>query len=57
MKYSEIKNVLPNANYGYIDFTPEQVEALTVEHYLTEINGVAVLGTVEPVEALAELAV
>lgn len=55
MKYSDIRNVLPNANHVYAGVSDEQVEALTVEHYLTKIGDEILLGTMEPVAELSEL--
>lgn len=54
MKYSEAKELLPNANYIYVGVTDKEVAKVAAVHYDTVLNDVRLFGTLEPVEALAK---
>lgn len=53
IQYKDAINLLPNANYIYADVTISEIEAVNAHVYMTEIDGILILGTTEQVEALA----
>ena len=55
MKYSDALELLPNATYIYSDVSDDVLNNLAIAHYVSELDGVKILGTNEPVEGLTEL--
>jgi hypothetical protein len=55
MKYSDAKNLIPSAAHVYVGATQEQIDAVNVQKYVSEFEGVSILGTLEPVAGLTEL--
>lgn len=55
MKYTDAKEMLPNAEFIYADVTQEQIDLVTTPHYVSDVAGVKILGTNEPIEGLIEL--
>jgi hypothetical protein len=55
MKYSDAKNLVPNARHLYIGVTQEQIDAVEIQKYVSEFEGSKILGTLEPVDGLVEL--
>ena len=53
MKYQDAKELLPNANYIYAGVTDDEVAQITSAHYDTRFDDVRLLGTIEPIESLA----
>jgi len=54
MKYVDVKNLLPNANFIYIDVDEDEISAVESAHYVTEFDGKKVLGTVMAIEELKD---
>lgn len=55
MKYSDAKNLVPNATHLYVGATQEQIDAVVGQKYVSEFEGVSILGINEPVDGLVEL--
>ena len=55
MKYSDAKNLIPSAAHLYVGVTQEHIDAVTTQKYVSEFEGVSILGTLEPIDSLVEL--
>lgn len=55
MKFSEIKSALSSATYVYANLTQADIDALTTDNYVSEINGVVLVGTNVPIEGFVEI--
>lgn len=56
MKFSKIREFLSSANYVYAGLTQEDVDALTVDNFVAEIDGKKLVGTYSPLEGFEEIA-
>lgn len=56
MKYSDAKNLVPSATYLYVGVSQEDIDLVEGHKYISEFEGEKILGTMEPVEFLIELA-
>ena len=55
MTYQEAKGLLPNANFIYTDVSDKQLSSITLQCYVSELNGERIVGTLEPIAKLNEL--
>lgn len=53
MSYEQLQQFI-TAPILYGNVTLDEVEALTVNHYLTTLGGINYIGTFDPVDALAD---
>lgn len=51
--YQDLKNLLPNADHFYHDVTEDEMALFEVHKFVTEYQGVRIVGTEVPVQALA----
>lgn len=54
MKYTEAKNLLASAEFIYGDVTQDEIDAVEQQKYVSELDGVKILGTLTAVEELAD---
>lgn len=54
MNYSEASNLLPLAQFIYFDVSEADMAKIKVAHYVTYFEEKTILGTLEPIKALAE---
>lgn len=52
MKSSDVFNLLASANFCYVDVTQEEIDAIEITKYVSELEGKKILGTLVEVEGL-----
>lgn len=55
MKFSKIREFLSSAMYVYAGLTQEEIDALTVDHFVADIDGSILVGTYSPLENVDEI--
>jgi hypothetical protein len=55
MKFSKIREFLSSANYVYAGLTQDDIDELTVDHFIAEIDGTKLVGTYSPLENFEEI--
>jgi hypothetical protein len=54
MNYFEVKNLLPNAEFIYVDVTDKELAEIDVPFYQSELEGKVILGTTTPIQELSK---
>jgi hypothetical protein len=53
MKYIDAFNLLPQANYIYIDVTEAELAKIKIPHFMSFLEEKQIVGTLEPIDKLA----
>ncbi len=54
MNYFEAKNLLPNAEFIYVDVTETELAKIDVPFYQSELESKIILGTATPIQELSK---
>lgn len=54
MNYTEALSILPHSTYFYAGISQADIDAVTVEKYVTKKDDELLLGTLEPIKKLAK---
>lgn len=54
IRYTDVAQLVPTARFIYVALTQEEIDSASVQKYVSEFEGVKILGTLEPIESLSQ---
>lgn len=54
IRYTDAAQLVPTAQFIYVALTQEEIDSASMQKYVSEFEGVKILGTLEPIESLSQ---